>query len=77
MYMTECMRTAQVLNCGWHKLISNKKKYHSGAFVGNDCIKMLKNVDRLQQIAEFHNMHIIKKYVHILRCLYDVYYVVL
>ena len=49
-----------------------QKKYHRGAFVGNDCIKMLKNVDRLQQIAEFHNMHIIKKYVHILRCLYDV-----
>ena len=49
-----------------------QKKYHRGAFVGNDCIRMLKNVDRLQQIAEFHNVHIIQKYVHILRCLYDV-----
>ena len=49
-----------------------QQKYHHGAFVGNDCLKMLKNVDTLQQIAEMHNMHVIQKYVHILRCLYPI-----
>ena len=48
------------------------KNYHHGAFVGNDCLKMLKNVDSLQQIAEMHNIHVIQKYVHVLRSLYNV-----
>ena len=33
--------------------------------MGNDCLKILKNVDRLQQISPLN----IQKYVHILRCL--------
>ena len=49
-----------------------QKNYHHGAFVGNDCMRMLKNVDVLQHICELHNMHIMQKYVHIMRCLYDV-----
>ena len=48
------------------------KNYHHGAFVGNDCLKMLKNVDSLQQMAEVHNIHVIQKYVHALRSLYNV-----
>ncbi|CAL4067310.1 unnamed protein product, partial [Meganyctiphanes norvegica] len=46
--------------------------YHHGSFVGNDCLRMLKNVDILQQMAESDDKHIIQKYVHILRCFYDV-----
>merc|ERR1712055_839787 len=46
----------------------NQKNYHHGTFVGNDCLKMLKNIDILQQIAPLH----IQKYVHILRSLYEV-----
>ena len=45
-----------------------QKGYHNGSFVGNDCMKMLNNVDKLQQLAPFH----ILKYVHALRCLHSV-----
>ena len=50
----------------WLKSINVKqKKYHHGAFVGNDCLKILRNVDRLQQNYPLN----IQKYVHILRIL--------
>ena len=49
-----------------NKIHVKQKNYHHGAFVGNDCMRMLKNVDVLQQMAEFYNMHIIQKFVHIL-----------
>ena len=55
-----------------NKIHIKQKNYHDGTFVGNDCLKMLKNVDILQQIAESENMHVIQKYVHILRCLYNI-----
>ena len=36
----------------WLDRINIKQKnYHHGAFVGNDCLKMLRNFDTLQQIA--------------------------
>ena len=46
----------------------NQKNYHHGSFVGNDCLKMMKNIHILQQMAPLN----IQKYVHILRCLYKV-----
>ena len=49
-----------------------QKQYHHGAFVGNDCMKMLRNTDKLQQIADQENVYSVQKYVHILRCLYKV-----
>ena len=53
----------------WLKGINvNQKNYHHGSFVGNDCMKMLKNLDLLQQLAPSH----IQKYVHIHRCLYKI-----
>ena len=53
----------------WLKNINvRQKNYHHGSFVGNDCQKMLKSVDALQQIAPLH----IQKYVHVLRCLHQV-----
>ena len=54
------------------KIHIKQKNYHNGTFVGNDCLKMFKNIDTLQQIAESCNMFVIQKYVHILRCLYDI-----
>ena len=49
-----------------------QKNYHHGAFVGNDCMKMLKNTDVLQKIAEEQNVHSAAKYVHIFRCFHKV-----
>ena len=34
----------------WLDLI-NIKKGHNGNFIGNDCLKILKNIDKLQLIA--------------------------
>ena len=55
-----------------NKIHIKQQNYHNGTFVGNDCLKMLKNIDTLQQIAESCNMFVIQKYIHILRCLYDI-----
>ena len=53
----------------WLKSINvYPKKYQYGAFIGKDCIKILKSVDKLQQVAPLH----ILKYVHALRCLHRV-----
>merc|ERR1712240_295075 len=53
----------------WLKRINVKQKnYHHGSFVGNDCLKMLKNVGILQQMAPLN----IQKYVHCLRSLYQI-----
>ena len=51
------------------KIHVKQKDYHHGAFVGNDCRKLLKNTDLLQSIAEEKNIHTVAKYVHIFRCL--------
>ena len=57
----------------WLEKINVKQKdYHHGAFVGNDCMKMLKNIDILQQIAEDQNVHTVAKYIHIYKCLQKV-----
>ena len=45
-----------------------QKNYHSGAFVGNDCMKMLKNIDKLQQMAPIQ----IQRFVHLLRIFYKI-----
>ena len=53
----------------WLKHLNiNQKNYHHGSFVGNDCIKMLKHIDVLQQIAPLY----IQKYVHIFKCLHSI-----
>ena len=53
----------------WLEFLGIKQKdYHNGAFVGNDCMTMFRNLDKLQQMAPLN----IQKYVHILRCLYQV-----
>ena len=39
-----------------------QKNYHNGTFVGNDCMLMLKKLDKLQQMAPL----CIQKYVHLL-----------
>ena len=50
----------------WLKSINvYPKKYQHGAFIGKDCIRILKSLDKLQQVAPLH----ILKYVHALRCL--------
>ena len=55
--------------CGvalWLKSINvYPKKYQHGAFIGKDCIRILKSLDKLQQVAPLH----ILMYVHALRCL--------
>jgi len=57
----------------WLKHINVKQKdYHHGAFVGNDCKKMLKNTDILQKIAEDQNAYSAQKYVNAFKCLNDV-----
>ena len=53
----------------WLDLIHIKQNnYHNGTFVGNDCMPILRNKDKLQQIASLN----ILKCVQILRCLYQV-----
>lgn len=53
----------------WLKKINvDQRNYHHGSFVGNDCFKMLKNVDILQHIAPLD----MQKYVHVLRCLHKI-----
>ena len=45
-----------------------QKNYHNGAFVGNDCMLMLKKLDKLQQMAPL----CIQKYVHLLRIFHKI-----
>ena len=46
--------------------------YHGGSFVGNDCLKMLRNADILQKLAEEHESPSMMKYVQIIRSFYCV-----